>query len=100
MLQSAQDDEEPGRTTGSSGYAELVQLREIEPPTGGRHESQVQLMSSPDSILNEAMQEEAAGLDVIMEENRFADEDDSKPQSPAPYMVSRLQVYILNCFIE
>ena len=91
MLQSAQDGEEPGRTTGSSGYAELVQLREIEPTFGdGAHDSQVQLMSSPDSIQNEVMQEEAAGLDVIVEENKFAEDysdDDSKPQSPAPYLV-------------
>ena len=48
MLQSAQDD--PSRSTGGSGYAEFVQLREIEAPGKLEREAENESTIEPEKV--------------------------------------------------
>ena len=92
MLQSAQDD--PSRSTGGSGYAEFVQLREIEAPGKLEREAENESTMEPEKvdfqkqIRDQVLQEEEAGLQTIVEENTFTSDNDELPTSPAPYLVS------------
>ena len=66
MLQSAQDD--PSRSTGGSGYAEFVQLREIEAPGKLEREAENESTIEPEKvdlqkqIRDQVLQEKEAGF--------------------------------------